>query len=167
MHWIKLHSGIFQFFCWWTKNHRWYLVLNRWSAHSRHPLKRNKEIESQSIWASTIKTWVFTNYLPSSSLSWLLLQSSAMRRKFPREWLEKVKIITKENLPLYNIYPDDEKISTYSKEKKIQDANLDILQQWLKTPSVTVHFFHKRLLLWTVNVRILSGRHSSSFFIYP
>ena len=59
------------------------------------------------------------------------------------------------------------KISTYSKEKKIQDANLDILQQWLKTPSVTVHFFQKRLLLWTVNVRILSGRHSSSFFIYP
>ena len=53
-----------------------------------------------------------------------------MRRKFPREWLEKVKIITKakENSPLYNIYPDDEKkISTYNKEKKIQDANLDIL----------------------------------------
>ena len=118
VHWIKLHSGIFQFFCWWTKNHRWYLVLNRWSAHSRHPLKRNKEIESQSIWASTIKTWVFTNYLPSSSLSWLLLQSSAMRRKFPREWLEKVKIITKENLPLYNIYPDDEKNFYLQQRKK-------------------------------------------------
>ena len=43
-----------------------------------------------------------------------------MRRKFPREWLEKVKIITKakENSPLYNIYPDDEKKFLPTAKKK-------------------------------------------------